>query len=254
MAGKTRHLLERAGRYYARIVVPERLRSIVNKAELSVALGADRREALRKLPAAVARFQQQIADAEERCKSPAESTRAAVAFDAVRAARALYDSALAFDSELRNLTPLYALSGDPDENYIGQFEDIIAGRLDDDQMPVIFLSRLHLHIPPDLDRATWRRATRILAQAELAGLEVTIRRNDGKPDPAVPAFLEVKNSPVEPPPLLIREVFNQYRKELQRIGKGRDAEGRWAPVVDSLLDFMGHDSAPRRDWLSGIVI
>jgi hypothetical protein len=41
MAGKVRHLLERAGRYHAGIVVPERLRPILKKVELSVALGAE---------------------------------------------------------------------------------------------------------------------------------------------------------------------------------------------------------------------
>ncbi|WP_434057389.1 DUF6538 domain-containing protein [Bradyrhizobium japonicum] len=51
-------------RYHARVVVPERLRSILKKVELSASLGADRREALRKFPSVVARFHAQIAEAE----------------------------------------------------------------------------------------------------------------------------------------------------------------------------------------------
>ena len=62
MAGRVRHLLERAGRYHARIVVPERLRPILKKVELSAALGADRREALRKLPAVPASVGSGIVD------------------------------------------------------------------------------------------------------------------------------------------------------------------------------------------------
>ena len=38
MAGKVRHLLERDGRFYARIVVPERLRAAVGKRELTAAI------------------------------------------------------------------------------------------------------------------------------------------------------------------------------------------------------------------------
>lgn len=57
---KTRHLLHRDGRYYARIVVPQELRKTVGKTELREPLGADRREALRKLPAAAARLLDEI--------------------------------------------------------------------------------------------------------------------------------------------------------------------------------------------------
>ena len=54
MAGAVRHLLHRAGRYSARVSVPESLRKIVGKRELVRALGADRTSALRKLPGVVA--------------------------------------------------------------------------------------------------------------------------------------------------------------------------------------------------------
>jgi hypothetical protein len=174
MAGKVRHLLERAGRYHARIVVPKRLRPILKKVELSAALGADRRDALRKLPAVVARFQEEIAEAERRCGSVAERSRSQVSFDTVAAARALYESSLTFDSELRDTTPLYAKLGYPDEDYIEDLKAIIAGRLDDGELPIIFRTNIRQFVPADLDQATWRRATRILAQAELAAIFRTL--------------------------------------------------------------------------------
>lgn len=260
MAGKVRHLLERAGRYHARIVVPKRLQPTLKKVELSVALGADRREALRKLPAVVARFQEQIAEAERRCKLAAGSSGPAAPFDAVRAARALYDSSLAFDSELRDHTPLYAKMGYPDEDYIEALKDIIAGRLEDHEMPRIFLTNVRQHVPLGLDQATWRRASRILAQAELAAIEVSGLRSDGESDPPMPAFLNVAATPAAAPTQSIRDFFKGYRRELERIGKGRDAEARWAPVVDSLVNYIGHDSAnrlTRRDaikWTDNLLV
>jgi hypothetical protein len=80
MAGKVRHLLERAGRYHARIVVPKRLHPTLKKVELSVALGADRREALRKLPAVVARISGRlhVHDSDGRRASPSEACNSAL--------------------------------------------------------------------------------------------------------------------------------------------------------------------------------
>lgn len=250
MAGKVRYLIERQGRYHARIVVPERLRPIIKKKELSVALGADRREALRRLPRAVAGFQEQLAEAESRSRaSVPASVIDAASFDVLKAARARYDSSIAFDGELRDATPLYARIGYPDEDYIEDLKSIVAGRLEEQEMPRPFLFNIRQHLPADLDRAMWRRATRLLAQAELAAIEVTSLRNEGEPDPPLPDFLQVPANTVAPS-AAIEDVFRGYRAELQRAGRGRDAESRWAPIVDSLIKFIGHNSAgliTRRD-------
>lgn len=67
MAGKVRHMLNRDGRYFARLVIPKDLRSFMDgKTELRTALGADYRQALKLLPGAVAALQHQIALAERR--------------------------------------------------------------------------------------------------------------------------------------------------------------------------------------------
>ncbi len=50
MAGKVRHMVNRDGRYFARLVVPKDLRGFVDKTELRTALGADYRQALRLYP------------------------------------------------------------------------------------------------------------------------------------------------------------------------------------------------------------
>lgn len=245
MAGKVRYLIERQGRYYARIVVAERLRPIIKKKSLSVALGADRREALRRLPRAVARFQEQLAEAESRSRaSVPASVIDAASFDILKAARDRYDSSIAFDSELRDATPFYASMGYPDEDYIEDLKSIVAGRLDEHQMPRPFLANIRQHLPADLDRAVWRRATRLLAQAELAAIEVTSLRNEGEPDPSMPDFLHSPPAAVTAS-VTIEDVFGGYRTELQRAGRGRDAGSRWAPIMESLVKFLGHDSAGR---------
>lgn len=66
MAGKLRYWKESAGRFYARIAVPSRLRPFMDRpaAELIEPLGGDRRVALRLHPAAVARLQHKLSQLE----------------------------------------------------------------------------------------------------------------------------------------------------------------------------------------------
>ncbi len=66
MAGKVRNMVNRSGRYHARLVVPKDLRRIVGKTELRTPLGGDYRQALKLLPGAVAQLQHQIALAEQK--------------------------------------------------------------------------------------------------------------------------------------------------------------------------------------------
>jgi hypothetical protein len=54
---KRTHLLNRNGRYTARLSVPAALRPIIMKRELLESLGPDRADALRKLPGAIGRMQ-----------------------------------------------------------------------------------------------------------------------------------------------------------------------------------------------------
>ena len=54
MTGKIKNMVNRKGRYFARLVVPKDLRGIVGKTELRTPLGGDFRAAVRLLPGAVA--------------------------------------------------------------------------------------------------------------------------------------------------------------------------------------------------------
>ena len=73
MAGKVRNLVNRSGRYHARLVVPKDLRRFVGKTELRTPLGGDYRQALKLLPGAVAQLQQQIALAEQKANGKRQS-------------------------------------------------------------------------------------------------------------------------------------------------------------------------------------
>lgn len=68
-----RHLVNRSGRYHARLVVPQELRKIIGKTELRTPLGGDYRQALKLLPGAVASLQNEISVAQRKCAS--KSTR-----------------------------------------------------------------------------------------------------------------------------------------------------------------------------------
>jgi integrase len=41
----------------------------------------------------------------------------------------------------------------------------------------------------------------------------------------------------------IREIFEGYRKELQKSGKGKNADKRWSPVIEDLILAVGHNDA-----------
>ena len=64
MAGKVRYLVQRGDGFWARIVVPQRLRPILGTTELREPLGPLRSVAERNLHAAVARFHARLAQAE----------------------------------------------------------------------------------------------------------------------------------------------------------------------------------------------
>ena len=69
MADATRYLLNRDGRFFARLVVPKDLRQIIGKTELRRPLGPDRRTAMKHLPGAVAILQHELAQAERKAAS-----------------------------------------------------------------------------------------------------------------------------------------------------------------------------------------
>ncbi len=262
MSGKVRYLIQRGDRFHARIVVPKRLRPIVGKVELSAPLGADRRQALRKLPAVVASIQDKIAAAERRyLRSSPEKTKVARPrpLDDLQIARIHLAEGLSTDEFFRDSDRRYASSGFVDERQVRALRDVVAGKADNDEIAQaigvaleVFRRRgNHCH---EAGSVEWRRLARVLASAELAVLNHIILRDDGFPDPDLPEALR----PVDAKPedavaaTRVRDIFDGYRRELAAAGKATDAAHRWSPIIEDLITFLGHDSArriTRRDML-----
>lgn len=96
-------MVNRSGRYHARLVVPKDLRGIVGKTELRTPLGGDYRQSIKLLPGAVAQLQHQIALAEQKAGAGrATSTPARYPLAPDQIAVSHYMQRLAYDDELRN--------------------------------------------------------------------------------------------------------------------------------------------------------
>lgn len=182
MAGKTRHLLERSGRYYARVTVPERARKVVGKRELKAPLGADRRAALRALPAVVATFQQTIANAINGERPPPGNMRL---ISPEEIARLRFQGAVAFDNEARNADPRYASGLSIDEGEVSCLRKIASGFAMNDEIDqqlgfLISLSKKAGLHQSETGTVEWRELARWLALAELEQLKVAAARDEGE--------------------------------------------------------------------------
>lgn len=130
MAGKTRHLKEKDGRFYARIAVPASLRSAMGKSELLTPLGGDRRAALRLLPEAAAELLRRLDEARPEGAVVAKLPRAAAvqSLSIEQLAVKSYKDRLRQDSMLREASSGGA--GVPiDTDYAALLRDGMAGRL-----------------------------------------------------------------------------------------------------------------------------
>ncbi|MBY2941423.1 DUF6538 domain-containing protein [Rhizobium ruizarguesonis] len=193
MPAKHRHLLNRDGRYFARIVVPKDLRPFLeNKTELREPLGADRRTAVARLHTALAVLQSKIAVAKQRAQirkgEPVTVGRYPLPFDQI--ALRNYNERLAFDEELRNSGPRWASVG-IDDLHVALLRDGIAGKLNDVALERLVGERIERY--RRLGNTTvingsdeWRTLARALCMSELEALARVAERDEGdftgKPD------------------------------------------------------------------------
>lgn len=246
MAGKVRYLINRNGRYHARLVVPKDLRGIVGKSELRTALGADYREALKMLPGAVAGLQHQIAEAERRVGQVGPTPRYPLAADQI--AFAQYMRRLAFDDELRN-DPRYANTG-IDDHLVQRLRDAIAGRAADAELHDLTGDQLHrFRTAGNFDAAIgtdeWRVVARALCSAELEALARAAERDEGDfaGQPTAPIILNA--TPLETPQkrVSIKKLWTDYVSSRQQAGFMKDGAKRQTPVIENLRKFLRHDDA-----------
>lgn len=202
MAGKVRHLLERGGRYSARVAVPAALRETLGKRELLRALGPDRVLALRKLPGAVADMQAELEAARthmKASKTARQPMRRGKPLSAQQIAQQHYRDQIAFDEEMRHADSRYA-QGFVDEFYVDDLKRAASGAASNDELRAVLgriVDRFHQHghttaQPGDTE---FRKVAMALAVAELESLKVSVARDEGDSVAATAHPLLVKEQP-----------------------------------------------------------
>ncbi|MEH6521100.1 DUF6538 domain-containing protein [Sulfitobacter sp.] len=246
MAGKIRHLINRSGRYHARLVVPKDLRQVIGKTELRTPLGADYRQALKMLPSAVAQLQHQIGEAERKLGQGTKPMRYPLAPDQI--AHAHYIQRLAFDDELRNdrRWPSVGI----DDGYVEQLRYAIAGRADDQELEELVGSQIErFRKAGNLDAATgsaeWRTIARALCSAEYEALERVVERDEGDFSGTPTAPIIVNAQPSEKPQerVSLSGLWKDYVLIRKQAGFMRDGGKRQSVAIESLRKFLKHDDA-----------
>ncbi|MGK9054206.1 site-specific integrase [Neorhizobium petrolearium] len=186
MAARHKHLLNRDGRYFARIVIPKDLRPFLdNKTEFREPLGADRRAAISRLATAIAGLQAKIAVAERKAQiakgEPITPGRYPLTVDQI--AFRNYNERVAFDDLLRNSGPRWASVG-IDDLHVAFLRDGIAGKLNDTALERLVGDRIERY--RRLGNTTvvfgtdeWRTLARALCMSELEALARVAERDEG---------------------------------------------------------------------------
>lgn len=251
MTGKIRHLINRSGRYHARLVVPKDLRGVVGKTELRSPLGADYRQALKLLPGAVAQLQHQIALAERGSgQGRSQSTPARYPLAPDQLALSHYQQRLALDDYLRN-DPRYS-SVDIDDLLIMRLRDAIAGRASDDELDALIGDQLELfraagNITAKQGSIEWRVIARALCIAEYEALERASERDEGdySGSPTAPIIKDAEPAPEPQKRISLKRLWTDYVAMRQQAGFMRDGGRRQIVAIDSLRQFLKHDDAQK---------
>ena len=270
MAGKPRYLLNRDGRYFARLVIPPELRPFMDgddkgRTELRTPLGPDYRTAIKRLHIAVADLQSKLAVAERRHAEanrkplPLAPRYPARPLDAPGAAAWTYRSALGTDERLRDTMPIYAQSTAWDVDALEELTEAVAGKLDNPDLAEVTRSRMDAlaragFALPDPGTPEWRGFARAVAAGALEGFNRIAERDEGDfaGTPSHPTLREGLAREEAPEPVRLRALFRDYLADRQRVGKGRTLAKDWGPVIDHLIAFLGHDDArsiTKRDLL-----
>ncbi|WP_159946343.1 tyrosine-type recombinase/integrase [Rhizobium sp. 18065] len=246
MARQLRHLLNRDGRYFARLVIPNALRPYLNdRTELREPLGPDRKIAISKLYSAVAQLRFKILQAAEKAAlqqgKPVEYGRYPLPVDQI--ALRNYHERLAFDSELRQTSHAYASVG-IDDRLVAMLREGAAGRLTDSVLETLVGQRITRYTQLGNTTASqgtpeWRGLAMALCGSELEALARAAERDEGDytGQPNSPMLVAAEIQVDELPPVELRNLFDRYITELKANGKGTEAEKRWRPVIEDLIAF-----------------
>jgi len=229
--------------------VPENLRSIIGQRELSEAIGSDLRVAYRLHAGVVAKFQAQIMDAKRTLSEGQGAPMPMPAFplSVDQIARKNYEMRLEQDQAHRNTVKGYA-NISYDDGYAERLRLGIAGRLDDRELAELVIHRINFFIRSGNTSVSygtheWRELARALCQAEYEALERTAERDEGDFNGVPTSPLLVNAAPIAKTPLTLplQKLFDDFVTARQKIGKGREIERRWSPVIKDLRAFLKHD-------------
>lgn len=249
MAGKTRHLKEKNGRFYARIAVPAALRSAIGKSELVTPLGGDRRAALRLLPEAAAALLRRLDEARPEgavaAKLPREDVVRSLSIEQL--AIKSYKDRLRQDSMLRESS---GGAGVPiNTDYAALLRDGMAGRLTVEALDELVGHRIQgFRDRGDTDvqhgSDAWRRLAMGICASEYEALERAFERDegnfDGKPRHPILQFLD-EPDPIAPVDLM--DLWDQYVAARQKEGSMLDGGRRQILAVKSLISFTKKSNA-----------
>lgn len=249
MAGKVRHLINRSGRYHARLVVPKDLRGIIGKTELRTPLGGDYKQALKLLHGAVAQLQHQIALAEQKAgQGQAKPPRYPLAPDQI--AHSHYMQRMAFDDELRN-DPRYAAVG-VDDVLVSRLREAVAGKANDAELGALVGAQVERfraagNLDAEPGSPEWREIARALCHAELEALARAAERDEGdfSGTPTTPIIANAQPPEKAPQPVSLQGLWEDYVAARVQAGFMRDGGKRQRPVIENLRKHLRHNDARR---------
>jgi integrase len=244
VATKVKYLLNRDGRYWARVGVPVALRPVIGKRELLKRLGPDRRDALRLLPGAVADLLS-ILDAAKVGRRSASAPRSRPLF-LPQLAAAHYGQELDLDMRERDRGPLYPghdPAGDATlwrDGYRRVLTKVAAGHAEDDEAGAVIgwaIDAFAERGNTSVQRGTiqWRQLARTLASIQLEALSRQDERDKGNfaGQPSHPELV-AKAAPYPNDPLASRRLSPESELPISEI-KNRYLKERGAALT------MGHE-------------
>lgn len=241
-------MVNRSGRYHARLVVPKDLRGIVGKTELRTPLGGDYRQALRSLPSAVAQLQHQIALAERKAGQGATLARYPLAPDQI--AHSHYMQRLSQDDAARNY-PVWASVG-IDDVFVDQLRMAIAGQADNDELYSLVGAQIERfrklgNLEAERGSDEWRTIARALCAAELEALARVAERDEGDftGQPSAPIIKDAQPLQDAPQRVSLTKLWEEYVAARIQAGFMRDKGKRQRSVIENLRKHLKHDNVAK---------
>lgn len=236
--------------------MPLALRPIIAKNELRQPLGADRRMALSRLPAALVAINSEIDDAWRILRANDERKAAALTaktspMTVQDLARTHYLERLALDENARNSHPFWAAIGINDE-YVHALRELRSGKLSNSEIDKVIGPTLREYVERGIltaehETPNWREFSRAIADAELEVLARMFDRDEGLPlsqeihpphlaTPVTPHELPV--SVPATPAVSLRGLLEDHLRYLEKSGRGRAARRAWPRVFEDLQSFL----------------